>query len=240
MSDNNSSLHSKIYNEFMEIDRHAHQLIVDFYSTYKKDIQRLKFNEYFELHLSYIDALFETGFNENLLNVCDETIEMVIHHNIQYHHGEDIFRKLLLHKSVAHYNLLEYHKSEFILKELIKINPQDKHAIRFFQKCQLHRFPNYVQNTRNVSLLLFLFTAMVICFEMCYFGFGKSQTEMGVMVEIIRNIIFLSGWLILVLGDGIFRWIVVLGPHGFHQLNTGDPRCACAVNHDAAIFDFLA
>jgi tetratricopeptide (TPR) repeat protein len=158
--------------------------------------------------LAYIEALLETGLYQNLLKVCDETIEAVIQNNIQFYQGEDIYRKLLFRKAEAHYNLLEYHKAEFILKELIKINPKDGHAIRFFKKSQLHRPPSYVQNTRNVSLLLFLFTAMVICFEMVYFGFGKSQSEMGMIIEIARNIVFLSGWIVLILGDGIFRWKV--------------------------------
>jgi tetratricopeptide (TPR) repeat protein len=201
-----SSLHSKTYNNFKEIDLYSYKLIVDFYAKHEEEIQRLKFHEYFELHLAYIEALLETGFFQNLLKVCDETIEAVIQNNIQYYQGEDIYRKLLLHKSAAHYNLLEYHKAEFILKELIKINPKDEHAIRFFRKSQLHRPVSYVQNTRNVSLLLFLFTAMVICFEMAYFGFGKPQTEMAMIIEVARNIVFLSGWLVLILGDGIFRW----------------------------------
>ncbi len=201
-----SSLHSKTYNEFKEIDMHAYQLIVDFYIKHEEDIRQLKFHEYFELQLAYIEALFESGLYLNLIKICDETIEAVIQNNIQYYQGADIYRKLLLRKSAAHYNLLEYHKAEFILKELIKINPNDGYVIRFFRKSQSHRPPSYVQNTRNVSLLLFLFTAMVICFEMAYFGFGKPQTEMGMIIEVARNIVFLSGWLVLILGDGIFRW----------------------------------
>ncbi|MFK7773265.1 MAG: hypothetical protein AB8F94_14045 [Saprospiraceae bacterium] len=203
-----SSLHSKTYNSFKEIDLYAYQLIVDFYAKHEEDIQQLKFHEYFELHLAYIEALLETGLYQDLLKVCDETIEAVIQQNIQYYQGEDIYRKLLLRKASAHFNLLEYHKTEFILKELIKINPKDDHAVRFFRKSQMHRPPIFVQNTRNVSLLLFLFTAMVICFEMAYFGFGKSQSEMGMMIEVARNVVFLSGWLVLILGDGIFRWKV--------------------------------
>lgn len=210
-----TTLHSKTYNEFKEIDIHAYQLIVNFYAQREEDIQRLKFHEYFELHLAYIEALLETGLYQNLLKVCDETIEAVIQHNIQFHQGEDIYRKLLLRKSVAHYNLLEYHQAEFILKELIKMNPKDGQAIRFLRKSQLHRPPNFVKNTRNVSLLLFLFTAMVICFEMAYFGFGKPQSEMGMMIEITRNIVFLSGWLVLILGDGIFRWKVFKATKSF-------------------------
>jgi len=210
-----TSLHSKTFNEFKEIDMHAYQLIVDFYASHKEDILRLRFHEYFELHLAYIKALLEIGLYQNMLKICDETIEAVIQHNIQYYQGEDIYRKLLLQKTAAHYNLLEYHKAEFILKELIKINPKDGNAIRFFRKNQLHRPPSFVQNTRNVSLLLFLFTAMVICFEMMYFGFGKSHSEMGMMIEIARNIVFLSGWLILILGDGIFRWKVFQSTKSF-------------------------
>jgi len=199
------SFHSKIYNDFKEIDLHAYQTIVEFYSTNKDDIQRLKFHEYFELQISYIDALFEIGAYDNLLSVCDDTIELVIHNNIQYHQGEDVYRKLLLRKAAAHYNLLEYHKAEFILKELIKISPSDFYAARFYKKCQFHRPPSYVHYTRGTSLVLFLFTAMVICFEMSYFGFQQKPDAMGILIEISRNVVFLLGWMVLIVGDGIFR-----------------------------------
>lgn len=186
----------------------SHQSILDFYSKNKEGIQQLQFHEYFELRLAYIDALFETGKYSTLLEVCDETIESVIENNIQYYQGEDIYRKLLLRKAAAHYNLSEYHKTEFILKELIKINPDDDYAIRFFQKSQWQHPPTYVLNTRNSSLLLFLFTAMVIGFEMTYFGFGKPQNPMSLMIEMARNGVFFIGWIVLILGEVFFRWSV--------------------------------
>ena len=122
MSGSNTSFHSKIYNNFKEIDKYAHKEIVKFYATHEVDIQRLKFHEYFDLQIAYIDALFEIGAYNHLLRICDETIEMVIQNNITYHHGDDVYRKLLLRKAATHYNLLEYLKAEFILKELIKID----------------------------------------------------------------------------------------------------------------------
>ncbi|MDG1434706.1 MAG: hypothetical protein P8Q41_11875 [Saprospiraceae bacterium] len=214
MSDFNP-LRSKTYNDFKEIDTYAYQLIINFYTINKEDIQRLNIYEYFELHLNYIEALLEIGLYQKLLKVCNETIESVIQHNIQFHQGEDIYRKLLLLKSVAHYNLLEYHKAEFILKELIKMNPKDIQSIRFIQKNQLNRPPDFVKNTRNVSLLLFFLTAVIICYKMAYFGFVKPKTEMGRMIEIARNIVFLSGWCTLILGDGIFRWKVFSSTKSF-------------------------
>ena len=88
------------------------------------------------------------------------------------------------------------------------MNPSDTFSIRFFQKSQTHHPPNFVSYTRGISLLLFLFTAMIICFEMSYFGFGKTQSEMGMFIEISRNVVFLFGWVVLILGDGIFRFKV--------------------------------
>lgn len=199
------SFYSKIYNDFKEIDVHAYKMIVEFYSTHEGEIQRLKFHEYFELQVAYIDALFEVAAYDNLLGVCDETIEMVIQNNIQYHQGEDIYRKLLLRKAAAHYNLMEYHKAEFILKELIKIDPTDFYSIRFYKKCQFQHPPTFVHYTRGTSLILFLFTAMVICFEMSYFGFQQEPNAMALLIEISRNVVFLFGWLVLIVGDGIFR-----------------------------------
>ena len=51
MSDFNP-LHSKTYNDFKEIDTYAYQLIINFYTINKEDIQRLNIYEYFELHLN--------------------------------------------------------------------------------------------------------------------------------------------------------------------------------------------
>ena len=208
MSNTRSNLHSTVYNNFKEIDSHAHQSIVEFYHRHESDIQRLKFDEYFELQISYIDALFEIAAYDNLLSVCDTTIETVIINNIQTHRGEDIYRKLLLKKAAVHYNLLEYYKTEYILKELIKINPNDTDTIRFLTKCQTYRVPYYVRYTRNVSLLFFFFTALVICFEMLKSGFYSATPSEKLTVEIIRNTIFLSGWFVLLLGDGIFRYSI--------------------------------
>jgi len=143
--------------------------------------------------ISYIDALFEIAAYDNLLSVCDSTIETVIMNNIQSYRGEDIYRKLLLKKAAAHYNLLEYYKAEYILKELIRIDPNDDYAIRFLKRCQTYQVPYYVRYT------------IVICFEMLKFGFYSAAPSEKSMVEIIRNTIFLSGWFVLILGDGIFR-----------------------------------
>jgi len=205
MSDTRSNLHSKVYNNFKEIDRYAHQSIVEFYHRHESDIQRLKFDEYFELQISYIDALFEIAAYDNLLSVCDATIEAVIMNNIQSFRGEDIYRKLLLKKAAAHYNLLEYRKAEYILKELIRIDPDDTYSIRFLKRCQIFQVPYYVRYTRNVSLLFFFFTAIVIGFEILKFGFYNTGASGKSIIEIIRNTIFLTGWFVLLLGDGIFR-----------------------------------
>lgn len=206
MSGSNTSFHSKIYNNFKEIDKYAHKEIVDFYATHEEDIQRLKFHEYFDLQIAYIDALFEIGAYDNLLKICDDTIEIVIQNNIKYYQGDDVFRKLLLRKAATHYNLLEYLKAEFILKELIKMDPKDFYSIRFYNKCQVQHPPSYVHYTRGIGLLFFLFTAMVICFEMSYFGFQQEPNAMAILIEVSRNVVFLMGWLILVVGDGIFRF----------------------------------
>jgi len=206
MSGSNTSFHSKIYNNFKEIDKYAHNEIVKFYTTHEVDIQRLKFHEYFDLQIAYIDALFEIGAYNHLLKICDETIEMVIQNNIKYYQGDDIFRKLLLRKAATHFNLLEYLKAEFILKELIKIDPKDYYSIRFYNKCRIQHPPSYVHYTRGTSLLFFLFTAMVICFEMSYFGFQQEPNAMAILIEISRNVVFLMGWIILIVGDGVFRF----------------------------------
>jgi len=206
MSDSN--FYSQLYNDFQEIDGYAYREIVEFYTTNEEDIQRLIFEEYFELQIAYIDALSEISAYKNLLDECEDAIVIVIENNIRYHHGDDIYRKLLLHKALAHFNLLEYLKAEFILEQLVKIDPQDFDTIQFLKRCKIQHPPKFVQHTRSTSLVFFLFTALVICFEMSYFGFAHEPNTMATTIELSRNIIFLSGWMVLILGDGIFRYEV--------------------------------
>lgn len=197
---------SHIYLEFKEIEQNEFRNIVRFFESHNSEIAQLEFNEYFELLLTYADALFEIGTYHSYLSVADQAIGITIEHNIKYYHGEDIFFNLLFKKAAAHYNLLEYDKSEHILRELVKMNPGNEMTVRFLKKSIRQNKPGFLKSTRAISVFLFLLTAGIIAIELCLVR--PFFAEYISVIELVRNIVFGAGWTILIVGDLFYRWLV--------------------------------
>ena len=192
---------SQVYREFKEIEAREYRTIVRFFEEFEQDIYHLRFEEYFELLLAYVDALFEIGAYANHLKTVDQLIEISINHNITFYKGEDIFFELVFKKAAAHYNLHQYDKAEQILRELIKIDPENKLAIRFLIKCVHHDQPKFLKQTRGTSVLIFLITAATISVELVFIR--SLYSSYGSVIELLRNVLFILGWVVLLLGEGV-------------------------------------
>ena len=198
-----SYYHSRVYQEFKGIEQSEFRNIVRFFESRTDEIMHLEFNEYFELLLAYAEALFEIGTYHSFLTVADQAIQITIEQNIKYYHGEDVFFNILFKKAAAHYNLMEYGKAKHILKELIKMDSGNELTIRFLKKCSRQEKPSSLKSTRAISVFLFLLTAGIIAIELClvrpFFSYYID------LIEIIRNVVFGAGWIILIAGDLFFR-----------------------------------
>jgi len=195
--------HSRVYQEFKGIEQSEFRSIVRFFESRTDEIIHLEFNEYFELLLAYSEALFEIGTYHSFLTVADQAIAITIEQNIKYYHGEDVFFNILFKKAAAHYNLMEYGKAKHILKELIKMDSGNEITIRFLKKCSRQEKPAYLKSTRAISVFLFLLTAGIIAIELFLVRpFFAAYID---LIEIIRNVIFGAGWIILIAGDLFFR-----------------------------------
>jgi len=195
--------YSKIYRNFKEIELGAHRAVVRFYEEYEKDIRELNFEESFELMIAYLDALFEIGAYGNFLGLVNHAIEEIITNNIKIYQGEDIFEKILFRKAAAHYNLMQYAKSDHILRELIRMNPENELAARFLKRCDCRLRPRIIKNSRAFSVLLFVLSAVVIAFEVLLVRPFFNMYEADIMT--VRNLLFLSGVVVLVVGDVAHR-----------------------------------
>ena len=111
-----STYHSRIFRDFKEIDAANHRRIIRFYEDKEEDIQRLDFEEYFQLIVAYVNALFEVGAYQKHLLMVDVVIEMTIVHNVERYKGEDIYEKMLFRKAASLYNIMEYAKAEYVTK----------------------------------------------------------------------------------------------------------------------------
>lgn len=165
MSFSQSTYQSKLFRDFKAIEVTAYRQIIHFYEKQESHILQLDFEEHFELQTAYVNALFEVGAYHRHLILVDMVIEMAITNNIEFYKGEDIFLKMLFRKAASLYNMLEYDKAEYILREIIRINPWDKDAAIFLKKCLRRQQPKFLQASRAISILLFLLAALVIAAE---------------------------------------------------------------------------
>lgn len=195
--------HSKTYRAFKDIDAGDYRTITRFFEEHEGTIGSLEFEEYFELRVCYAAALFEIGAYERHLQQVDYILETSITHNIQIFQGEDLFCRTLFQKAASNFNLLEYDKAEYILRELIKINPSYPNTDLFLQKTIYQNTPKLIRTTRAISIALFLLSAFVISIELL---FVRSWYEAYTTnTEWFRNGLFLLGLFILIGGDAIIR-----------------------------------
>ncbi|MBX2873143.1 MAG: hypothetical protein KTR30_13610 [Saprospiraceae bacterium] len=204
MSTFKSTYHSKIYRDFKALDQRAYRDMVRFYEEREDDIKELDFQEFFELLFAYVDALFEIGSYRKHLLLVDYVIECSISNNIKYLEEKDVFHHLLFRKAASLYNTLSYHKADYILRELIRINPEQEDVSRFLKKCLRKMNPAIIRHSRAASILMFFVAAIIICVEVLFVR--PFIAEWIPPVELSRNLIFGFGCFILLCGSLTHRW----------------------------------
>lgn len=201
-----STYHSQIYCDFREIEASAYRQIVRFYEKNEDAIKQLDFEEGFDLLVAYVNALFDIGAYYKHLIMVDVVIEISILKNIKKFNGGDVFYKMLFKKAASLYNTLEYDKADYILRELIKINPFDKDTVLFLKKCLRKKESRLIVKTRELSIFLFLLAALLISVEILFVRpFYKAHIG---MVELSRTVIFGLGVVSLLIGVLFQRWAV--------------------------------
>lgn len=202
----NPTNHSSVYLDFKEIEVSDYRKLIRFFEDRERVIYRLDFDERFELLLAYVNALFEIGAYQKYLLVVDFVVESSVVHNIKLFRGEDVFQKLLFRKAASFFNTGEYEKADYILRELIRIDPDDEDAVLFLKKCLRKMRPALINSSRAVGIFMFLLAAFVICIEVLFVRpFYDMHTP---LVEASRNTIFILGLISMFGGQLLHRWRV--------------------------------
>ncbi len=195
---------SKLYLEFLEIAPNEYRGTVTFVEEHLEGLKRIPFNEYFEILLAYLNALFEIGHYRDYLRRVDLAIEASILKNIKEYNGCNVYEQLLFRKAASNYNIMEYKKAEYIIEELIKINPLNKGYSAFLKRALHKNVPDYVMTLRAAGMFAFMLSAFVISIELLvirnFFEVYATKVEFG------RNIIFVMGWVFLLGGELFFRY----------------------------------
>ena len=79
-----STYHSSLYQAFQEIEQSDYRTQVRFFEERKKKIRLLDEQEYFDLLITYMRALFELGMYSKYLQRVDRVLEISIEQNILF------------------------------------------------------------------------------------------------------------------------------------------------------------
>lgn len=213
MKFNKSTYHSKLYRDFKEIEQNAYQELIRFYEDHEPEIRQLDFEEYFDLLVAYVDALFDVGAYRTHLLMVDVVIETSIQENIILHNGRDIFKEMLFRKAASCFNMRKLDEADKILRQFIRIYPKDEQGILFLKKCLRKKRPNYLNNAHAVTIFLLLLTALVIAIEVLL-----VRPFYGLFVDLVeqsRISMFVFACTILVIVNLIHRWRVEVNVEKF-------------------------
>lgn len=203
MSSFRKTYHSRIFRDFKAIDSRQWHNIVRYFEQHEEDIKLLEFDEYFEMLVAYTNALFEIGAYEKHLTMVDAVIETAVGNNITFFRGEELFNASLFRKAASCFHTFRLKKAEYILKELLKIDPYNKDAKRFLKKCLRSKHPPIIRNARALSVLLFFIAAIIICAELIWAR--NFHPEWLDFIHSLRNVVFGSG-ILLLLGSTLWHY----------------------------------
>ena len=204
--------HSKIYREYRSIDAVEWRTIIRFYELYEDKMKGLEFEESFEMLLAYANALFEIGDHEKHIHASDRILEESVMNNVKFFNGEDVFQKTLFKKAASNFSLHELEKCDYLLREMLRIDPYFEDGALFLKKCLRTTRPNLIKKSRALSMLFLLLSALIICLELLVVQ--SFYPEVADVVAFSRSI---------TLGLSIF---VLVGGELYHRL-----RCSREVDN---------
>lgn len=209
------SSRSKTYEAFLAIDAGAYKEKIQFIEENFFKLRELDTGEYFDMMVLYGEALFETGEYARQAKLADHILEMSIERNIVMHREQDVYFETLFKKAASLHNLDKIDQAVHILKELIKINPDHESTKLFLINCIIRQKKPTVRPYRNISLLLLLSSAIVIAVELIFVR--RLWPSWTVIVEMIRNGLFLGGVILLITGEVMVRYRAVEDVYSFSR-----------------------
>ncbi len=153
---------NSLYYEFMHIENRAYREKIKFFEKHRSAIGSLNADFETEIWYYYTLATFEIGDYRKFVSLSDHLLEKIIMENVGKFNQEDAYEKILFIKGACHINLKEYSRAEYILKELIKINPSERlYTKAFFQ----NRFMEKIKDCMTLKLFtaVMLFSIIAMC-----------------------------------------------------------------------------
>lgn len=203
----------RIYREFKAIAPQDHYGIIRFYEREEAAIGLLDIEAYFDCMLTYAGALYETGDYGRYGVMADQLLAYMLEHRIAHWGGEDLFAPILLRKAHALMLLQEYPQAGHVLRELIKINPEDRAAREMYFQVLSARRPVWMPKVRAVAGLFILCAALIAAVEIFliqpFYNALADYTRVGFIG------LFSTGLLLAGISGALHHWRCKLAVRNF-------------------------
>ena len=194
----------KLYRNFKSLKVNDFHGIVRYYEEFEEAIRTLDFEEYFDCTYAYTAALFETADYGKHVVMCDHLLEIIIMDNVDTWAGEDVYAQVLFKKATSLYRLREDAQAEHVLRELLKLHPEDRLACQTLQDCLLRHRPSWLLKTRATSVATLLLGACAVSvglFIVDPFFSRHSDTA-----QLVYNSLMVGGAGLLAVGEFTHYW----------------------------------
>lgn len=193
-----------IFDEYFIIGEEAYHEKIRFYEKYRKEILDLPFEQSCKIRLDHSIALAKVGAHHAFLRKAEPLLSIVIEHNIFNYKGIDIFQELLYNKADALYKLYEHSKALSVLKELIKINPDEEKYKKHFYKISVEHKRSNAQTIRGITILMFLVAAILIALQLMVVN--SFYPQYSAYIENVRNALLLFACLLIASNELLIRY----------------------------------
>lgn len=195
--------------KFNGISPKLFQIIIHYFERNRYLFSSLDKPVYFEVKVKYLNALFNQGAYEKIVEEIDEAIEICIQENI-YDLGtyKNIYAQLLFKKAVALFHTNQLPQALRVLKALIRLNGQRDAYLYLVRRCCQQSYKPIIMKSRAIFIGLLLLTAAVLAIEIFLIKnfFPTYEPE----IQLSRNILFATSLIVLLLPELGCRWAAYL------------------------------
>ena len=197
--------HSQVYIDFYELHHDSFESIMFFYERNRRTIRQLPLEEQLELLSEYLNACFQTAQYRKYLLHVDELIENLVMHNVEHIHGRDEYTNSLFKKAASLFNLERYEESEFIVKQLCRMEPGNKNARILYRRNLYQNLNTGYKYIRHMSAVGLLMAAVLTAIDL--FAWAHLSETWSEVIRTTRNAMFSFSMLALLGLELKIRWL---------------------------------
>ena len=196
---------NKIFVQYFNLGETAYREKVRFFEENIRIFDILQFEIKIEIEIDYIFCLFELGKYERYLNKVDVLIETVIKENIFTIDQINVYNELLFKKAACLYQLSRFKESEFILKQLIKMEKENTLYLGLYVVCKRKILKENFLNIKAMAIVSFLTVITITTSQILTFPLLENYANTLMLMKIV---LFVIGVVIILFLEISFQYLL--------------------------------